>query len=153
MHIWWKWIRGKLNLQIRCFCSDIFSFSDISKHLECQSCEVVFCILNGDMIKWPLLLNQSSSETCIFFPTFQLLMCGIEEYSIADFKANHEVNGSSPEFRRVLYWFWTAVSNFTGKSSGLTDWVREYVSGVILQFNGEFKTDHHLFSRYRYQIK
>lgn len=41
-------------------------------------------------------------------------MCGIEEYSIADFKANHVVNGSSPEFRRVLYWFWTAVSNFTG---------------------------------------
>lgn len=46
-------------------------------------------------------------------------MCGIEEYSIADFKANHEVNGSSPEFRRVLYWFWTAVSNFTGKSENM----------------------------------
>ena len=44
-------------------------------------------------------------------------MCGIEEYSIADFKANHVVNGSSPEFRRVLYWFWTAVSNFTGNYS------------------------------------
>ncbi|XP_063585141.1 apoptosis-resistant E3 ubiquitin protein ligase 1-like isoform X2 [Penaeus indicus] len=51
---------------------------------------------------------------CIFDENeLELLMCGIEEYSIADFKANHEVNGSSPEFRRVLYWFWTAVSNFT----------------------------------------
>ncbi|KAG7170866.1 Apoptosis-resistant E3 ubiquitin protein ligase 1-like, partial [Homarus americanus] len=51
---------------------------------------------------------------CIFDENeLELLMCGIEEYSIADFKANHVVNGSSPEFRRVLYWFWTAVSNFT----------------------------------------
>ena len=49
------------------------------------------------------------------YKIFQLLMCGIEEYSISDFKANHVVNGSSPEFRRVLYWFWTAVSNFTGE--------------------------------------
>lgn len=40
-------------------------------------------------------------------------MCGTEEYSIADFRANHVVNGSSSEFGRVLYWFWTAVSNFT----------------------------------------
>lgn len=51
---------------------------------------------------------------CIFDENeLELLMCGIEEYSIADFKANHVVNGSSAEFRRVLYWFWTAVSNFT----------------------------------------
>ncbi|CAH0777685.1 unnamed protein product [Bemisia tabaci] len=43
----------------------------------------------------------------------QLLLCGTGEYSIADFKANHIVNGSSPEFRRLLEWFWTTVSNFT----------------------------------------
>lgn len=43
-------------------------------------------------------------------------MCGIEEYSIADLKAHHVVSGGSSEFNRVLYWFWTAVSNFTGKN-------------------------------------
>ncbi|XP_045123430.1 apoptosis-resistant E3 ubiquitin protein ligase 1-like isoform X2 [Portunus trituberculatus] len=51
---------------------------------------------------------------CIFDENeLELLMCGTEEYSIADFRANHTVNGSSSEFGRVLYWFWTAVSNFT----------------------------------------
>lgn len=43
----------------------------------------------------------------------QLLLCGTGEYSIADFKANHIVNGSNQEFRRVLDWFWGAVSNFS----------------------------------------
>lgn len=40
-------------------------------------------------------------------------MCGTGEYSIADFRAHHIVNGNSPEFRRVLGWFWAAVSNFS----------------------------------------
>ncbi|KAG5675377.1 hypothetical protein PVAND_005286 [Polypedilum vanderplanki] len=43
----------------------------------------------------------------------ELLLCGTGEYSIADFKANHIVNGSNQEFRRVLDWFWAAVSNFS----------------------------------------
>jgi hypothetical protein len=43
----------------------------------------------------------------------QLLLCGTGEYSIADFKANHIVNGSNQEFRRVLDWFWAAISNFS----------------------------------------
>ena len=43
----------------------------------------------------------------------QLLLCGTEEYSVSDFKANHVVNGGSADFRRSLEWFWTAVSNFT----------------------------------------
>ncbi|XP_022903432.1 apoptosis-resistant E3 ubiquitin protein ligase 1 isoform X1 [Onthophagus taurus] len=43
----------------------------------------------------------------------ELLLCGTGHYSIADFKANHIVNGNSPEFRRVIGWFWTAISNFT----------------------------------------
>lgn len=51
---------------------------------------------------------------CIFDENeLELLMCGTGQYSIADFKANHAVSGSSYEFRRVLDWFWTAVSNFT----------------------------------------
>lgn len=41
------------------------------------------------------------------------MLCGTGEYSIADFKAHHIVNGSSQEFRRVLDWFWAAVSNFS----------------------------------------
>lgn len=40
-------------------------------------------------------------------------MCGTGEYSISDFRANHIVNGNSPEFRRVLGWFWAAVGNFS----------------------------------------
>lgn len=44
---------------------------------------------------------------------FKLLLCGTEEYNVADFKANHIVNGGSADFRRSLEWFWTAVSNFT----------------------------------------
>lgn len=43
----------------------------------------------------------------------ELLLCGTGEYSVTDFRANHIVNGGSSEFRRVLEWFWTAVSNFT----------------------------------------
>ncbi|KAK6640290.1 hypothetical protein RUM44_011976 [Polyplax serrata] len=43
----------------------------------------------------------------------ELLLCGTGEYDIADFRSNHIVNGNSPEFRRVLEWFWAAVSNFT----------------------------------------
>lgn len=44
---------------------------------------------------------------------FQLLLCGTGEYSVADLRAHHIANGNSPEFLRVLDWFWTAVSNFT----------------------------------------
>lgn len=40
-------------------------------------------------------------------------MCGTGEYSIADFRANHIINGNSTEFRRVLGWFWAAVGNFS----------------------------------------
>ncbi|XP_050076858.1 apoptosis-resistant E3 ubiquitin protein ligase 1 isoform X4 [Anopheles maculipalpis] len=43
----------------------------------------------------------------------ELLLCGTGEYSIADFRANHIVNGGSAEFRRVLGWFWAAVGNFS----------------------------------------
>lgn len=43
----------------------------------------------------------------------ELLMCGAGNYSIAEFKANHAVSGGNYEFRTVLDWFWTAVSNFT----------------------------------------
>ncbi|KAL1139791.1 hypothetical protein AAG570_006768, partial [Ranatra chinensis] len=43
----------------------------------------------------------------------ELLLCGTGEYSVTDFRAHHVVNGSSPEFRRILDWFWTAVCNFT----------------------------------------
>lgn len=43
----------------------------------------------------------------------QLLLCGTGEYNVADLRAHHIANGSSPEFLRVLDWFWTAVSNFT----------------------------------------
>lgn len=48
-----------------------------------------------------------------FILAFQLLLCGTGQYSIADFKQYHVVNGNSPEFRRVVGWFWAAVSNFT----------------------------------------
>ncbi|XP_071041064.1 apoptosis-resistant E3 ubiquitin protein ligase 1 isoform X3 [Parasteatoda tepidariorum] len=51
---------------------------------------------------------------CIFDENeLELLMCGTGSYSIADFKANHAVSGSSYEFRKVLEWFWIAVSNFS----------------------------------------
>lgn len=48
----------------------------------------------------------------IFFD-LKLLLCGTGEYSIADFRAHHIVNGNSAEFRRVLGWFWAAISNFS----------------------------------------
>lgn len=43
----------------------------------------------------------------------ELLLCGTGEYSISDFRCHHIINGNSPEFRKVLGWFWTAVSNFS----------------------------------------
>ncbi|XP_055309556.1 apoptosis-resistant E3 ubiquitin protein ligase 1 isoform X2 [Sitodiplosis mosellana] len=42
----------------------------------------------------------------------ELLLCGTGEYSITDFRMHHIANGNSAEFRKVLGWFWTAVSNF-----------------------------------------
>lgn len=51
---------------------------------------------------------------CIFDENeLELLMCGTEQYSIADLKANHVVSGGSSDFKRVMYWFWTAIANFT----------------------------------------
>ncbi|XP_044254866.1 apoptosis-resistant E3 ubiquitin protein ligase 1 isoform X3 [Tribolium madens] len=44
---------------------------------------------------------------------FQLLLCGTGQYSIADFKQHHVINGNSAEFRRIVGWFWAAVGNFT----------------------------------------
>lgn len=43
-------------------------------------------------------------------------MCGTGEYSVLDFQAHHIVNSShppSPDFARIIKWFWIAVSNFT----------------------------------------
>ncbi|CAG2174692.1 unnamed protein product, partial [Oppiella nova] len=51
---------------------------------------------------------------CIFDENeLELLMCGSGNYSISEFKANHAVSCGNYEFRKILDWFWTAVSNFT----------------------------------------
>ncbi|XP_054264411.1 apoptosis-resistant E3 ubiquitin protein ligase 1-like [Macrosteles quadrilineatus] len=70
--------------------------------------EEIECFLRGlnDLIPDNLLSIFDENE-------LELLLCGTGEYSIADFRTHHIINGSSPEFRRVLDWFWTAVSNFT----------------------------------------
>ncbi|XP_039284139.1 apoptosis-resistant E3 ubiquitin protein ligase 1 isoform X3 [Nilaparvata lugens] len=68
----------------------------------------VECFLKGlnDLIPDNLLSIFDENE-------LELLLCGTGEYNVADFRAHHVVNGSSPEFRRILDWFWTAVANFT----------------------------------------
>ncbi|KAL1505257.1 hypothetical protein ABEB36_004860 [Hypothenemus hampei] len=43
----------------------------------------------------------------------ELLLCGTGQYSAADLKAHHVLNGDSVEFRRVVGWFWAAIGNFT----------------------------------------
>ncbi|XP_076250945.1 apoptosis-resistant E3 ubiquitin protein ligase 1 isoform X1 [Rhynchophorus ferrugineus] len=43
----------------------------------------------------------------------ELLLCGTGQYSAADLRAHHVLNGDSVEFRRVVGWFWAAVGNFT----------------------------------------
>ncbi|XP_066257066.1 apoptosis-resistant E3 ubiquitin protein ligase 1-like [Euwallacea similis] len=43
----------------------------------------------------------------------ELLLCGTGQYSSADLRAHHVLNGDSSEFRRVVGWFWAAVGNFT----------------------------------------
>ncbi|XP_050303094.1 apoptosis-resistant E3 ubiquitin protein ligase 1 isoform X2 [Anthonomus grandis grandis] len=43
----------------------------------------------------------------------ELLLCGTGQYSVADLRAHHILNGDSVEFRRVVGWFWAAVGNFT----------------------------------------
>lgn len=57
--------------------------------------------------------NLSFEDAMTLYLLSQLLLCGTGEYSVADLRAHHIANGSSPEFLRVLDWFWTAVSNFT----------------------------------------
>ena len=46
------------------------------------------------------------------FYLFQLLVCGQSEYTVSELKAHHAPIGSSSEFKKVLSWFWTAVTNF-----------------------------------------
>uniref|UniRef100_A0AAR5Q493 HECT-type E3 ubiquitin transferase n=2 Tax=Dendroctonus ponderosae TaxID=77166 RepID=A0AAR5Q493_DENPD len=43
----------------------------------------------------------------------ELLLCGTGQYSAADLRAHHVLNGDSVEFRLVVGWFWAAVGNFT----------------------------------------
>lgn len=41
-------------------------------------------------------------------------MCGTSEYSVTELRSHHQViNSSTPEFRKILDWFWTAVGNMT----------------------------------------
>jgi len=42
----------------------------------------------------------------------ELLACGTSEYTINQLRNNVNVVGSSGEFRKVLAWFWIAISNF-----------------------------------------
>lgn len=56
---------------------------------------------------------MSTMSTMSYMSTFdQLLMCGTSEYDIDQLRNHHRVSGSSREFRKVLDWFWIAVSNF-----------------------------------------
>lgn len=43
----------------------------------------------------------------------EILICGSSDYSVADLKENHIINGSNPEFRQSVAWFWTILSAFT----------------------------------------
>ncbi|CAD5122031.1 DgyrCDS10484 [Dimorphilus gyrociliatus] len=43
----------------------------------------------------------------------EILICGSSDYSVADLKENHTLNGSSAEFRQTVAWFWTILSAFT----------------------------------------
>ncbi|XP_014220274.1 apoptosis-resistant E3 ubiquitin protein ligase 1-like [Trichogramma pretiosum] len=43
----------------------------------------------------------------------EFLWRGTEKYSAEDLRAHHDTHCNSAEFRKVLDWFWTAVSNFT----------------------------------------
>ena len=43
----------------------------------------------------------------------ELLMCGTSEFSVEDLKLHHvPISGSSPDFNKILSWFFIAVSNF-----------------------------------------
>lgn len=76
--------------------------------------EVRFILLCFNFIGNELLLAQTKEKSVHSFRFFlQLLLCGTGEYSIADFRSHHMINGNSQEFRRVLGWFWAAVSNFS----------------------------------------
>ncbi|PSN50365.1 Apoptosis-resistant E3 ubiquitin protein ligase 1 [Blattella germanica] len=68
-------------------------------------------ILDHDVEEMELFFVEEEYDK--FGQLIKLLLCGTGEYSVADFRANHVVNGGSPEFRRILDWFWTAVANFT----------------------------------------
>lgn len=41
-------------------------------------------------------------------------MCGTSEYSVTELREHHVVNnGATGEFRKILDWFWIALTNFT----------------------------------------
>ena len=43
----------------------------------------------------------------------ELLLCGVSEYDVKEFRENCIVSGNSPEFHKVLRWFWSIVGNYT----------------------------------------
>ncbi|CRK94157.1 CLUMA_CG007676, isoform A [Clunio marinus] len=71
-----------------------------------QLVKTIDLIPNGSKIR---VRNSNKNQYLDALATHRLS----NNYSIADFKANHIVNGGSAEFRKVLDWFWVAVSNFS----------------------------------------
>ncbi|KAK2718749.1 hypothetical protein QYM36_005923 [Artemia franciscana] len=43
----------------------------------------------------------------------ELLLCGVSEYDVEEFRKHCTVSGCSPKFQKVLRWFWTIVGNYT----------------------------------------
>ena len=45
----------------------------------------------------------------------ELLLCGVQEYDLLDWKSHHEVIVEGMLSKRTVEWFWTAVTNFTSE--------------------------------------
>lgn len=85
-------------------------------YLDCLAQHRLANTVREEMTAFLRGLNELIPDTLLSIfdeNELELLMCGTGQFSVADFKANHVVGGSSYEFRKVLDWFWTAVSNFT----------------------------------------
>lgn len=78
-------------------------------------------------------MNFRHNEMCY---SFQILMCGKSIFDVNDLKLNHVQTDENSKYRKLLPWFWTAVTNLTDDERGR---LLQFVTGSSMLPHGGFK--------------
>ncbi|ODN05808.1 Apoptosis-resistant E3 ubiquitin protein ligase 1 [Orchesella cincta] len=66
----------------------------------------------------------------------EILMCGKSVFDVNDLKMNHVQTDDNSKYRKILPWFWTAVTSFTDDERGR---LLQFVTGSSILPHGGFK--------------